>query len=508
MPNSTWLNTVDEVLAHLPDGVVCIDATQTIIYFNDTAETIFGFRRNEILGRPLDKLLPEEYRASHRGHADRFMHEGSSGKYMNQRGQIRGRRKDGSTFPAEASIIKSRMQDGVVTTAIVRDISERRAAEKALAESEELHRAVLAASPDAILMADADTGMIVGANESAGRLFKCRPEDLVGRHQTELHPPEDREAYARYFREHLFDNRIFVSDAEIRTVDGATVPVEIAARPAIIGGNFMAVGVFRDITQRKAQQKAILTAMTKAEAANQAKTLFLSNINHEFRTPLNGIAGMSQVIAHQMFGPVGHEKYVEYARDIQTCADHLSALVNDLLCVSSIELGRHQLNEEVFNIGSVIEECLRMVAPAATESSVDILHRQVDDDPFVLADRRHVRQMVLNVLSNAVKFSPEQGIVGVCTTVDPDRGVVIAISDTGPGFPEELRGQIGQPFITTGEQYLNNRRGFGLGLAITKGLIARHGGEIAVQRNKNGGTVIELVLPSERLRGGRDAPAR
>lgn len=506
-PDAIPPGDIRHILDHLPDGVIGIDAQQKIVYFNASAEAMFGYPSVAIENQPLEILVPEGHRADHAAHAERFLASELGGRYMNDRREISGLRRNGTRFPAEASIVRLRAPGPMVVLAIVRDITERKAAEQALAESDAIHRAILAASPDAILIADANTGHIIAANDAAGTLFGGKSADLVGVPQWKLHPPEHRETYERYFREHITDNRVFVPDAEIMRLDGVVTPVEIAAQPKVISGRYLMVGFFRDLSYRKQREQELTEALARAEAASQARTMLFSSINHELRTPLNCILGMAEVIGMELFGPVGHPKYREYAQDIQLSGKHLNGLIRDLLYLSSIELGGCRLEEEAFCLREVLQDCRKMVVSVAEMKGIDLALPDMDEPIVLHADRRKTMQMLLNLLTNAIKFTPEGGRVTVACGVEPSRGFFIDVADTGTGFRPDYVNRLGQPFLSTGEPFVKDQQGIGLGLSITKGMIEHHGGNMEIKNCSGGsGARVRLTFPLARLRGSEHAP--
>src|SRR5690606_32091645 len=250
------------------------------------------------------------------------------------------------------------------------DVTARKEAEARLRRSEQRHRAILATCTDAILIADAETGLILEANDRAGDMFGCSAEDLIGLHQSELHPPADRARLSQSFRDHVETGRILVPDATIERRDGTVLPVEIAARPAPLDGSTTVVGFFRDITHRRAREAALIEAREAATQASQSKTTFLANVSHELRTPLNAVIALSEMIAGEMFGPSGHPKYREYARDIHDSGHHLLEIIEDILDLSRVELGKLVLQEEAIDTGDVVERCRRTVGQMLAESGL------------------------------------------------------------------------------------------------------------------------------------------
>jgi len=233
----------------------------------------------------------------------------------------------------------------------------------------------------------------------------------------------------------------------------------------------------------------------RAEAANRAKSEFLANMSHELRTPLNAILGFSEMLLNQMFGPVGSPKYDEYAKDIHDSGKHLLNVINDILDMSKIEAGHMKLQRESVDLAPLIEESLRFTAIPAAHKNIEVAQR-ISNGLTVSADRRAIKQILLNILSNAVKFTNEGGNVAVRAR-KIDGAAVITIADTGIGIPKSALGKIGQPFEQVQSQYAKSKGGSGLGLAISRSLIRLHGGAMRIRSRENLGTVISLSIPDE-----------
>ncbi|MEQ9332571.1 PAS domain S-box protein [Thalassobaculum sp.] len=492
----------------LDEGVVATDPLGCILFVNPAAERMFGRGTAELVGQPLDVVIPEGSREAHRRHVEDFRQSGARSRMMGQRSGIQGRRGDGSVFEAEASISRSRIGGSEVLLAIIRDVSARKAEEARLLASEQKHRAILDTCSDAILLADADSGRITEVNPQAAALFGCSMDDLLGRHQSELHPLEDRRRLSQAFREHLEIGRVLVPDATIQRDDGTVVPVEITARPTRIGGVRTLVGFFRDVTHHRERERELIEAREAAMAATRSKTTFLANISHELRTPLNAVIGMSEMIGGEFFGPAGHPKYAEYGRDIRDSGSHLLDIINDILDLSRLEMGKLVLHETEVDLAELVDLACRTMAPLIEENGLVCTQRVTPEARRLHADRRAVRQMLLNLLSNAVKHTPAGGrvtVIATCTGSDGE--VTLSVADTGRGIDPERLADVTQPFNSGADPSDRGPGGTGLGLAITKGLIERHGGRLEIAGRSVGGTSVRLVFPGNRARPDRgEAP--
>ena len=231
----------------------------------------------------------------------------------------------------------------------------------------------------------------------------------------------------------------------------------------------------------------------RAEAANRAKSEFLANMSHELRTPLNAILGFSDILQNQMFGAVGSPKYLEYSRDIHESGQHLLNVINDILDMSKIEAGHMKLMRERIDLMPLVEESLRFTSIPAAHKGIYIDQR-IASGLTLNADRRAMKQILLNILSNAVKFTNEGGRIAVRVRRIAGHAV-FTIADTGIGIPHSALAKIGQPFEQVQNQYAKSRGGSGLGLAISRSLTMLHGGRMAIRSREGCGTVITFRIP-------------
>jgi two-component system cell cycle sensor histidine kinase PleC len=246
-----------------------------------------------------------------------------------------------------------------------------------------------------------------------------------------------------------------------------------------------------DLAEKYAMEK------TRAEAANRTKSEFLANMSHELRTPLNAIIGFSEVMESGLFGPIGSTKYLEYARDINQSGQYLLDVINDILDMSKIEAGRIMLDIEECRIAAIFQESLRIVAPRAAEDDIEIT-TDVACDPVIQGDKRALKQVMLNLLTNAVKFTPRGGSVAVALTAN-DRHVQVTIADTGIGIPAQDIEKLGEPFAQVENQFTKTRSGSGLGLAISRSLVELHGGLLTIDSEEGVGTTVQVTLPAQGL---------
>src|SRR6266852_277759 len=327
-----------------------------------------------------------------------------------------------------------------------------------------------------------------------------------------------RNETARTFEARLEDGR-WLHISERRTNDGGFVSVgtDITAlkrhEEKLLDSERRLMATVADLRnsqlalERQAQQLAFLAEQhaeqkRRAEDASQAKSEFLANMSHELRTPLNAIIGFSEIMESGMFGPLGAEKYHEYCRDIRESGNYLLEVINDILDMSKIEAGRARLDLEEVDLEAILAETIRVVSTRA-EAKRLALEVEVPAAIRLRADRRALKQIVLNLLANAVKFTPEGGRVTVRGRASAGTAT-IAIEDNGIGIPKEALNNLGRPFEQVESQLTKRHKGSGLGLAIAKSLVELHGGAIRIRSTPGVGTIVLVRLP---IAGGEKAGA-
>ena len=254
------------------------------------------------------------------------------------------------------------------------------------------------------------------------------------------------------------------------------------------------VAVMRDVTDRKNQEQALDLARTAAEQADASKTLFLATMSHELRTPLNAIIGFSEMIVQEEALMLDAARRKEYAQLINDSGQHLLSVVNGILDMSKMESGNFEISPEPFAPQEALIHCCNLLALKAQENAIDLVTRAPDNLPVMTGDPRAFKQVVLNLVSNAIKFTERGGTVTVSVSVEGLR-LVLRVADTGVGIAAEDLKRIGAPFFQAGKTYQRRHEGTGLGLSIVKSLVGLHGGEMTVQSKIDEGTTILVALP-------------
>ena len=249
--------------------------------------------------------------------------------------------------------------------------------------------------------------------------------------------------------------------------------------------------------ERKRAETQLIEAKNSAEAASRAKSEFLANMSHELRTPRNAIIGFSEILRQEGLGPLGHTSYRDYVRDVHESGVHLLKIINDILDLSKIEVGRLTLNEVPIDVRDTVESCLRIVRERTANAGLDLIVDFAPNLPTLNADERMVKQVLLNLLSNAIKFTP-RGSVRVTAGVAPNDGVYISVIDTGIGIaPEDIEKAL-MPFVQIDSSLQRKYAGTGLGLPLARSMIEHHGGDFEIESKVGEGTAITVRFPPGR----------
>jgi PAS domain S-box-containing protein len=375
-------------------------------------------------------------------------------------------------------------------------------------------REIVENSFDALIVFGYD-GRVTLHNQAAGELFGGAGADLRGL-DAEALVRVSADASGRPLAELLSAPELPSELLEGTAVDrhGREIPVELSLRRMVIHPtasrferrhkprifHFITA---RDITARRAAEAARRRALQEAKAANRAKSQFLATMSHELRTPLNAIIGFSDILKGQLFGPLGHPNYLQYAQDVHESGEHLLALINDILDVTRVDLGEMKLQASPIDLADCAKSALRLMAGALQKKPLAVAVEIPDGLPALNADPRLVKQILVNLLSNAVKFTPEGGRVTVAAARRGDGGITVTVSDTGIGIAKEAIANLGKPFYQADQSHTRRFEGAGLGLSIVVGLMKLHGGTFAVDSEPGKGTAVSCHFPPERTDTGQ-----
>ncbi len=366
-------------------------------------------------------------------------------------------------------------------------------------EVEEL-RAILETATDGVVIID-DKGDIRSMNRAASGLFNYDNDEINGKPFVVLFAHESQKAILDYLAgltghgvaSVLNDGREVIG----REASGGFLPLFMTIGRLTSSNGFCAV--IRDITQWKRTEEELRTAKRAAETANAHKSEFLAHVSHEIRTPLNAIIGFADMMASERFGPIGHPRYIEYANDINRSGRHVLDIVNDLLDISKIEAGEMEMDFVAVGLNESVSEAVSLVQPQANNQRVIIRTSLSQGVPPVVADVRSIKQIVLNILSNAIRFTPSGGQIVVSTAYEANGTVVLRIRDTGIGMTRSELELAMKPFRQVAGTARKRGDGTGLGLPLTKAMTDANRANFAISSTPNEGTLVEITFPPQRV---------
>ncbi|MGO6829616.1 ATP-binding protein [Rhizobium ruizarguesonis] len=370
-------------------------------------------------------------------------------------------------------------------------------------EVEEL-RSILETATDGVVVIGTE-GDIRSMNRSASALFNYDEQETRGKPFVMLFAHESQKAVMDYLNglsghgvaSVLNDGREVIG----REAAGGFVPLFMTMGQLTSSNGYCAV--IRDITQWKRTEDELRNAKGAAETANAHKTDFLARVSHEIRTPLNAIIGFSDMMAGERFGPIGHPRYIEYANDIGRSGRHVLDIVNDLLDISKIEAGEMDLDFAAVGLNEAVSEAVALVQPQANGQRVIIRTALSQAVPEVVADLRSIKQIALNILSNAIRFTPSGGQIVVSTSYEANGSVVLRVRDTGIGMTRSELDQAMKPFRQVSSTQSRHRGdGTGLGLPLTKAMVDANRATFSINSAPNEGTLVEITFPSQRVLAG------
>jgi len=488
------------VLDIADDAIISVDHQQRITLFNQGAEKIFGYLASEVLGQPLDLLLPERFTSIHHQHLIAFAGSADTARRMGERRDIYGLRKDGTEFPAEASISKLELEDETVYTVILRDITARKRVDLSLRESQSRLAGILDIADDAIISVDHQQRVTL-FNQGAEKIFGYLASEVLGQSLDMLLPPRFRGIHHSHlvaFATSPDTARRMGERQDIYALrkDRTEFPAEASISRLELAGETTYTIILRDITARKRFEDTLQEQNQELERASQAKDRFLASMSHELRTPLNAVIGFTGTLLMRLPGPLTVEQE-RHLTIIQSSAKHLLALINDLLDLAKIESGKVELRLEPIAGQEVIDEVAANLRPLAEQKGLRFEVQQPSQPLVFRTDRRALSQIIINLLNNAIKFT-ERGEVRLTFARRDEHGrsaTVISVSDTGIGMNPEDQQRLFEAYMQGRSASSRPHEGTGLGLHLSQKLAGLLGGEIECVSEFGQGSTFTLVIP-------------
>lgn len=478
------------LFADAPSGCLVMNPDGTIALVNPQLCRMFGYDDVELVGRPVEVLVPEARRAVHRHHRDDYDAAPRVGP-MGKGREVVGRHHDGSEFPVDVRLAPTVLDGDACVIAFVDDISEQVRAEQELDATRALLTAILDHAPSLISVKGAD-GRYLLANRQVEVMTGIPNAEMIGRTDDDLFSPAEIALWRPAEEEVLAAGEPAQAEAVLNRPEGRRT--FLSQRFPLLGDDgraYAMCSISTDITSRKALEAAVDSARAEAERANRAKSQFLSRVSHELRTPLNSVMGFAQLL--QMDGE--DPRVVEGAEQILRAGRHLLELINEVLDISRIEAGELRLSVEPVRVADVLAEVSDLIRVQAEQRGLRFEPAEPGDH-VLLADRHRLVQVLLNLGSNAVKFNRRGGRVkfSVSRSETDAACVRIAVRDDGPGITAEARERLFAPFERLGVDPA--LEGTGLGLALSRGLMQAMGGVIDVASTSGAGCTFWIELPA------------
>ena len=489
-------NLMRRVVENTFDGLLTLDRDGTIKSANPAAERILGRRSAELVERPFASFVPSL--PAERGAAWlAYLAE----ERQPQEASVQG--PDGVVVATEIAVTPLPDEPSVAFIVVLRDIAERKAATAAAARNLTRLKDAIDSIGSGFALFDADERLVT-CNQQLRALYPSIAHMLVpGRHVEDLvrakvignNPGAARQEIERQVTERLQQFRNPGEPFELPV--GGNRWLQVNERRTSEGG---IVGIHTDVSQARQHEAQLRAAYEQAQAANQSKSQFLANMSHELRTPLNAVIGFSEVMKTELMGPLGSDLYRGYAKDIHDSSSHLLAIINDILDISSIESGIHRLKESLLSPEEVCRSVETLMSGRMEWAGIQLVVSTKGVAGGLWADNRLVKQMLLNLVSNAVKFSASNTRILLSVTQAGDRSIQFSVADQGIGIAAADIERILRPFEQVENAWSRSHDGVGLGLALVQSMAQAHDARLRIDSAIGEGTTVTIVFPPARYR--------
>ncbi|WP_348944260.1 PAS domain S-box protein [Chitinibacter sp. FCG-7] len=488
--------TTRAILATAINPIITINAKGIVCSFNPAAEKLFAYESHEILGQNIKIIMPQPYHSEHDEYLARYLREGHP-HVIGKGREVVGRKKDGSTFPMHLSVGRMEIGGEPMFVGIIVDMTERKAAEAELANSLETTRAILNTAINPIITIDA-IGQVCSFNPAAENLFGYARDEVLGQNIKIMMPDPYQSEHDGYLSRYLREGNPHVigKGREVmgRKKDGSTFPMHLSVGRMEVGGEPMFVGIIVDISERKKAEAELLKhrdrlaemvasataelqqAKEDAEAGAHTKSAFLANMSHEIRTPMNAIIGFAEVVLQD---EALSEATQGHVRTILRASRSLLGIINDVLDISKLESGKFTLEDIPFHLPNVLRDLQHTIEQQVQEKGLKYQCQVASNTPMkVMGDPTRLRQVLLNILGNAIKFT-DKGEIGLQVMAGPEPDMLqFSISDTGIGMTEKQLAKVFDAFSQADASTTRNFGGTGLGTTISKQIVEQMQGRI------------------------------
>lgn len=508
---------LDSVIQNTGEGVITIDKNGTITTFNRACENLFGYSNDEIFGQNFSTLIPDRLENIYKKYLRN--EKSTTPRIFGLIKTLKAKRKDGTFFPIELSLSPMGNEGERKFVGIVRDISDRINAEKLLKRDQEELERILDSRTEKLRKSEERYALVAKGTkdglwdwdlETGEKYFSPRCNEIMGYEQnrsledkenfSQIIHAEDLENIKRATNEHLLNRKPYDLEYRLQHKNGQYIWIHAKGQAiwSDTGKPLRMAGSISDITEKRNSQEELKTARNQAITANKAKTDFLTAMSHELRTPLNAIIGFSEMIHLQLLGNIGDKRYAEYGHDIERSGKHLLDLVNGILDLGRIEAGKYDLTLEPVNITDIIDECIQLLSLRAKKGGISLGKKVAVNLPPLNVDRRSLFQILINLLTNAIKFTDNGGSIVISAT-SWKSGHKLEVWDTGIGIRQDRLMTITDPFTRHEKNPHLAQTGSGLGLAISKSLVELHQGELTIVSEVGVGTLCTVILPASDL---------
>ncbi len=523
------------VIDTVMDGIITINERGIVQSYNPAAARLFGYRSSEVIGQNVKLLMPEPYRSEHDAYLAKHIKTGKK-RIIGIGREVVGLRKDGSEFSLELGISEFQLHGHRMFTGVVRDITERKQAEKKLLESELHYRVLFENIPVPVWEEDfSEVKSYLDKLRDGGvtdfrDYFKKHPESIshcaslvkildVNQATVDLHNADCKADFFINLNDFFIDESFpvfaeelialiegklnFTTEFIVQKLSGEKLNfiLNLSVMPGcestwsrVIIANFNITELKHAQVELKAAKDAAESIALQAQAANQAKSKFLSHMSHELRTPLSAIIGFSDLLLRQSFGPL-NEKQTGYIKMIDESGSHLLSLIDDLLDLAKIDAGQVETNKKIFLPTDLLDAMVSLLGSQFRKKNLTV---NLDTDSaieVIWGDLRKCKQIMLNLLSNAIKYTPTKGSIEIRTEMVEGAAIRISVEDTGIGIRSEEIDKIFSEFHQADRARDEGFGGTGIGLALTKRLVELQGGEIGVESTLGIGSKFWFTLP-------------
>lgn len=501
------------IMEAAPDALVVVDSQGQIAYINSQTEHVFGYDREELLGKTIEVLIPERFRESHLRQRDEYVAHPRK-RPMGIGMELWGRRKDGSEFPVEIALSPIRTEESMLITAAIRDITERKKASEALSESQERFERAFEFAATGMALVSLE-GRWLRVNRALCKILGYSEQELLEKSfQDHTHPDDLEKSEEAYRKLNSGELETYQMENRYRHEDGhvvwAWLSVSLVHHQK--GAPLYAIAQIQDITERKRIEQEVRDRSAELERMNQhlqeidrLKDEFVNTAAHELRTPLTSVMGYAEFLEEDFEGQLCL-KHREFVSQIQAGARRLQRIVDDMLDFARLEAETLKLNLQSADLAQVIRTELESLRPQAKAAQLELLTRGLDSPVMAEIDPKRIGQVILNLVGNAIKFTRRGGSITVTLAHGPTEAR-IEVADSGIGISPQDQQHLFKKFFRVDQSNTREKGGTGLGLSITKALIEAHGGTIGASSEQGVGSTFWVTLPlvSKLNKEGRDS---